>query len=247
MLDTPHHVTQRGNGRRVIFETDNDRLVYLGLLQQHAKQQRLAILGYCLMPNHVHLIAVPESEGSLRRTLRNIHGRYAAYLNIRQASSGHVWQGRYYSCPMDDDHLWTALRYIERNPVRAGMVRDATDFPWSSARVHLGGGRDGLIDLAPWSERWTLDEWSEFLSATELEPESEALRRSTHSGRRSAPRNSRSVSKRSWRGHCWHDAVEGRRRSRHFARRRSASWPPCDRPQNWKTFRLSPGLIARKG
>jgi putative transposase len=183
VLETAHHVTQRGNGRRVIFETDSDRLVYLGLLQQYTKQQRLAILGYCLMPNHVHLITVPEREGSLRNTLRNVHGRYAAYLNVRQASSGHVWQGRYYSCPMDDDHLWTALRYVERNPVRAGMVREAADFAWSSARSHMGGGWDGMIDLTPWSERWTLDEWREFLSATEFERESEALRRSTHCGR----------------------------------------------------------------
>jgi putative transposase len=183
VLETPHHVTQRGNGRRVVFETDNDRLVYLGLLQQHAKLQRLAILGYCLMPNHVHVIAVPGREGAMRTALRNAHGRYAAYLNARHATSGHVWQGRYYSCPMDDDHLWTALRYIERNPVRAGMVRDAAEFPWSSARIHVGGGWDGLIDVAPWSARWTLDEWGEFLAATEFERESDAIRRSTHSGR----------------------------------------------------------------
>jgi putative transposase len=182
-LDTPHHVTQRGNGRRVVFETDNDRMVYLGLLQQHARLRRLAILGYCLMPNHVHLIVVPQREDSLRTALRNAHGRYAAYLNTRQATSGHVWQGRYYSCPMDDAHLWSALRYTERNPVRAGMVRDAAEFPWSSARLHAGGGWDGMIDLGPWSERWTLDEWREFLAATEFERESEALRRSTHSGR----------------------------------------------------------------
>jgi putative transposase len=182
-LDTPHHVTQRGNARRVIFETDNDRMVYLRLLQQHAKQQHLAILGYCLMPNHAHLIALPQREGSLRGTLRNVHGRYAAYLNARQAASGHVWQGRYYSCAMDEDHLWTALRYVERNPVRAGMVRDAADFPWSSARLHLGGGWDGMIDLALFSERWTLDEWRDFLTATEFERESDALRRSTHNGR----------------------------------------------------------------
>jgi putative transposase len=182
-LDTPHHVTQRGNGRRVVFETDNDRMVYLGLLQQHARLRRLAILGYCLMPNHVHLIVVPQREDSLRTALRNAHGRYAAYLNTRQATSGHVWQGRYYSCPMGDAHLWSALRYTERNPVRAGMVRDATEFPWSSARIHAGGGWDGMIDLGPWSEHWTVDEWREFLTATELERESEALRRSTHSGR----------------------------------------------------------------
>ena len=182
-MDTPHHVTQRGNGRRVVFETDNDRMVYLGLLQQHARLRHLAILGYCLMPNHVHLIVVPHREDSLRTALRNAHGRYAAYLNTRLATSGHVWQGRYYSCPMDDGHLWSALRYTERNPLRAGMVRDATEFPWSSARIHAGGGWDGMIDLGPWSERWTVDEWREFLTATELERESDALRRSTHSGR----------------------------------------------------------------
>ena len=183
MLDTPHHVTQRGNGRRVVFETDSDRLVYLSLLHQHATQHRLAILGYCLMPNHVHLILVPQRQDSLRTALRNTHGRYAAYLNTRQATSGHVWQGRYFSCPMDDDHLWTAMRYTERNPVRAGMVRDPVEFPWSSARVHVGGGNDGLTELRPWSERWTHDEWREFLAATEFERENDAIRRNTHTGR----------------------------------------------------------------
>jgi putative transposase len=183
VLETPHHVTQRGNGRRVVFETDNDRLVYLGLLQQHARLQRLAILGYCLMPNHVHLVVVPEREGSLRTALRNAHGRYAAYLNARQASSGHVWQGRYYSCPLGEDHLWAALRYTERNPVRAGMVEDAAEFPWSSARIHVGGGWDGLVDVGLWAARWTLTEWREFLAATEFERESDAIRHSTHSGR----------------------------------------------------------------
>ena len=182
-LDTPHHVTQRGNGRRVVFETDNDRLVYLSLLHQHATHQRLAILGYCLMPNHVHLILVPQRENSLRVALRNIHGRYASYLNTRQAASGHVWQGRYYSCPMDDYHLWTALRYTERNPVRAGIVSDPVDFPWSSARIHVGDGYDGLLDLRPWLDRWTHDDWREFLAATEFERQNDAIRRSTHSGR----------------------------------------------------------------
>ena len=167
----------------MVFETDNDRLVYLGLLQQHAKSRRLAILGYCLMPNHVHLIVVPEREDSLRTAMRNAHGRYAAYLNARQATSGHVWQGRYYSCPLGEDHLWAALRYTERNPVRAGMVVDAAEFPWSSARVHASGGWDGLVDVGLWSERWTLAEWRDFIAVTEFERESEAIRRSTHCGR----------------------------------------------------------------
>jgi putative transposase len=183
VVETPHHVTQRGNGRRVVFETDNDRLVYLGLLQQHAKLQRLAVLGYCLMPNHVHLIVVPEREASLQTALRNAHGRYALYLNARQLTSGHVWQGRYYSCPLGEEHLWAALRYTERNPVRAGMVEDAAQFPWSSALSHVSGDWGSLVDTGLWSARWTPGDWREFLAATEFERESDAIRRSTHSGR----------------------------------------------------------------
>src|ERR1035441_3100540 len=152
-------------------------------VSQRPERHLLVILGYCLMPNHVHLVVVPEREASLQTALRNAHGRYATYLNARQATSGHVWQGRSYSCPLGEDHLWAALRYTERNPVRAGMVGDAVDYPWSSARVHVGGGWDSLVDVGLWSERWTLTEWREFLAATEFERESDAIRHSTHSGR----------------------------------------------------------------
>jgi putative transposase len=187
VLETPHHVTQRGNARREVFETDSDRLVYLSLLRQHAELQKLGLLGYCLMPNHVHLIVVPHRDDALRTALRNVHGRYAAYLNARQATSGHVWQGRYYSCPMDEAHLWTALRYAERNPVRAGMVGDPLEYRWSSARVHAGGGSDGMIEIADWAARWTSREWCGYLEATGTEREYEAIRRSTHSGRPLGP------------------------------------------------------------
>ncbi len=183
VLETAHHVTQRGNARREVFETDSDRLVYLSLLRHHARQAKLGILGYCLMPNHVHLIAIPHREDALRTALRGAHGRYAAYLNARQARSGHVWQGRYYSCPMDEAHLWTALRYAERNPVRAGIVRDPLDFAWSTARLHAGAGSDGFVELDDFQARWTSPEWCEFLAATAGEREAEALRRSTFRGR----------------------------------------------------------------
>lgn len=182
-LETPHHVTQRGNARREVFETDSDRLVYLSLLQHHAKLQKLGILGYCLMPNHVHLIAVPHREAALANALRSTHGRYAAYLNARHGSSGHVWQGRYYSCPMDENHLWTALRYAERNPVRAGMIGDPVSYPWSSARVHTCGGWDGILELDDFTARWTPAEWREFLEAPDEGRERDAIRRSTHCGR----------------------------------------------------------------
>jgi len=182
-VDTPHHVTQRGNGRQEVFFTDNDRLVYLSLLQQHSRRLRLDLLGYCLIPNHVHLIVVPHAEEALPRVLHQTHGRYAAYLNSRRSASGHVWQGRYYSCPMDENHLWTALRYVERNPVRAGMVGQPADYAWSSARAHTSGDRDPLIDVTEWSARWTVNEWSDFLMQPSAGQEADRVRRSTHCGR----------------------------------------------------------------
>jgi len=184
-VDTPYHLTQRGNARRTVFETDSDRLVYMSLLQECARLYRLDILGYCRMRNHVHLIVLPRRLDSMPRTLRCAHGRYAAYLNARRAASGHVWQGRYYSCPMDENHLWTALRYIERNPVRAQIADRAESYPWSSARVHCNEGySDGFVDLEMWRNRWSAEEWREFLAcARGEEEEADHIREYTHSGR----------------------------------------------------------------
>lgn len=184
-VDTPYHVTQRGNARRAVFETDSDRLVYMSLLQEFARLHRLSILGYCLMRKHIHLIALPRRLDSMPQALRCAHGRYAAYFNARRAASGHVWQGRYYSCPMDENHLWTALRYIERNPVRAQIADPAESFLWSSARVHCNEGySDGLVDLEMWRSRWSAEEWREFLAFTNgADEEAERIRQSTHNGR----------------------------------------------------------------
>jgi len=184
MPDVPHHVTQRGNARQVIFDSDADRLIYLGLLQQHAELYRLSLLGYCLMSNHVHLIAVPRTAQSLALALRHTHARYAAYRNARQRSNGHVWQGRFYSCPLDDVHLWTALRYLELNPVRARMVADACAWPWSSANLHCGLAlRENWLDLHLWQGRWSAAEWVEFLAGAESDEDLTALRQFTHTGR----------------------------------------------------------------
>ena len=184
-VDTPYHVTQRGNARRAVFETDSDRLVYMSLLQECARLHRLSILGYCLMRNHVHLIALPRRLDSMPLVLRCAHGRYAAYLNARRAASGHVWQGRYYSCPMDENHLWTALRYIEHNPVRAQIADQAESYLWSSARVHCNEGyTDGLVYLEMWRNRWSAQEWREFLAcASAAGEEAEHIRQYTHNGR----------------------------------------------------------------
>src|SRR5579871_771625 len=117
-VDVPHHITQRGNAGRFVLECDADRLVYLHLLQHYSQLYHLSLLGYCLMTNHVHLIAVPERNQAMELALKQTHGRYATYFNARYECSGHVWQGRYYSCPLDLAHLWAALRYTELNPVR---------------------------------------------------------------------------------------------------------------------------------
>jgi putative transposase len=184
VVDVAHHVTQRGNARQVIFDNDVDRGTYLELLRKYSELHQLALLGYCLMSNHVHLIAVPRAADALAQSLKHTHGRYASYWNTRGRSSGHVWQGRFYSCPLDDRHRWTALRYVELNPVRAGLVMAAEQWRWSSAQSHVGGhGPDPWLEMDLWNRRWTAAEWREYLRDGESQVEIRALRQYTHTGR----------------------------------------------------------------
>jgi putative transposase len=184
VVDVAHHVTQRGNARQVILSSDGDRMTYLELLRYHSELRDLTLLGYCLMSNHVHLIVVPRAAEALAQALKQAHGRYASYWNARNASSGHVWQGRFYSCPLDETHLWRALRYVELNPVRAGMVAEAAQWRWSSAAVHCGGrAPEPVLEMERWRKRWTVAEWSEYLAASESASDVAAVRRYTHTGR----------------------------------------------------------------
>jgi len=185
-IGLPHHVTQRGNARRTVFETDADRFVYLDLLQANCLLYHLSVLGFCLMSNHVHLVVVPERSESLGTAFRYAHCRYASYLNARQNATGHVWQGRYYSCPLDTTHLWVALRYIERNPVRAGLAPAPDRYRWSSAAAHCGHAVAQLplpLDDALWSASWNTASWSEFLKQAGSAEDTEMLRTHTHTGR----------------------------------------------------------------
>jgi putative transposase len=179
-----HHVTQRGNAKRYILDTDEDRAVSLRLLVENAERHRLALLGYCLMSNHVHLVIIPGEADSLAVALKHTHGRYAGYWNAKHSSTGHVWQGRFYSCPLDRPHLWKTLRYAELNPVRAGMVPEATTWPWSSAKMHCGQpATEASLTMEPWSEHWTPSQWKEFLAAGETGAELKRIRQCTHTGR----------------------------------------------------------------
>jgi putative transposase len=184
-VGVPHHVTQRGNNRQRIFDSDEDRLVYLKLLREYADRRRLVIWGYCLMDNHVHLIAAPQREDALARTLRQAHADYARYVNVKRRTSGHFWQNRYFSCALDGNYCWTALAYVERNPVRAGLTREAGEWKWSSAQWHLYGARGAdWLDPGEWRKRYTPEQWREVLRTTVgEEAQAERIREATRTGR----------------------------------------------------------------
>lgn len=149
----PHHITQRGNRRERTFFEDGDYALYLDLLAQAAEQAHTEIWSYCLMPNHVHIIAVPSDEDGLRRTFRYVHRHYTGYINARLRTTGHLWQGRFSSVAMDEEHLHQAFRYVALNPVRAQLVKRPEDWRWSSVRAHFAGADDHVVKVDPALER----------------------------------------------------------------------------------------------
>jgi len=181
--EIPHHVTQRGNNREAVFFDDDDRRMYLELLRDHADRFGAKLWAYCLMPNHVHLVIEPRAEDSLAKAVGRTNFRYAQRLNLTHGRSGHLWQNRFFSCALDDMHLWRAIRYVERNPVRARMVRLPWRYAWSSAAAHVGeadGG--GLLDLAAWRREWTPSRWRTQLEHLDND-QMKAIRDHTHTGR----------------------------------------------------------------
>lgn len=149
----PHHVTQRGNRRERTFFEDGDYALYLDLLADAAQRARTEIWSYCLMPNHVHIILVPHDADGLRRTFGDLHRRYTGYINARMRTTGHLWQGRFSSVAMDEAHLVAAFRYVALNPVRARLVKRATDWKWASTLALCDAADDGVVTVAPALER----------------------------------------------------------------------------------------------
>ncbi len=178
--DCPHHVTQRGNRRAPVFADEEDRNVYIGLLKKYAEKHDLDIWAYCLMTNHVHFVAVPRSAVALSRTFRDAHTVYAQRFNREWGQSGHVFQGRFFSCPMDDPYMWATVRYTERNPVRARIVERAEDYPWSSAAAHCGLRMDSLLSEG-FPPEGIISDWSAWLRE-EDEQMLKTIRRQTHVG-----------------------------------------------------------------
>lgn len=177
-----HHVTQRGNRGEKVFFSEADRLRYLELLQEYADKHRLQILAYCLMDNHVHLVVVPETLTALAAALKPVHLRYAQHVNWTHNQTGRLWQGRFFSCPLDEAHCLAAIRYVERNPVRAGLAREAEAYPFSSAAGHVGLRVDPILTRNREIEE-AVGDWSHWLAREEDKATLTGIRQQTRTGR----------------------------------------------------------------
>jgi len=181
----PHHITQRGNYRQDVFVNADDREQYLAWIREYSTEYGLSILAYCLMQNHVHFIAIPTESESLARTFNTAHMRYSQYFNKKLKQRGHLWQGRFYSCVLDEHHLLLAARYIERNPVRAGLVNKPWQWPWSSAIAHINEKENSPIELGDLFGiiGMSYGSWAKYIDSQEEENFLQNIREHTLTGR----------------------------------------------------------------
>lgn len=142
----PHHIVQRGVRSMDIFSVEQDRVAYLNLLREQGDRCGVTFLAYCLMTNHVHLLAIPKHHDSLARAIGEAHRLYTRMINFREGVRGYLFQGRFSSCPVSTDiYLLTAVQYILRNPVKAKIVKTAWEYQWSSAAYHCGLTKHDLL------------------------------------------------------------------------------------------------------
>jgi len=177
----PHHVIQRGHRSEVVFFKKEDRQTYLKILANFARKYGVKIWSYCLMTNHIHLVAIPSTSDSLAKLMRQVHKNYTMVINIRNNWKGTLWQGRYLSYPMDERYLYKCVRYIERNPVRAKIVERPEDYPWSSARAHVFGLADEVLSGSSFLQQ--IHDWRAYLAENESKNDLEEIRKNQGSGR----------------------------------------------------------------
>ena len=177
----PHHITQRGNRRERVFFHDDDYALYRDWLAESCRKFGVEVWAYCQMPNHVHLILAPADAAGLGLALARAHRLYAGFVNARARQTGHVFQGRFGSVPMNEEHLIAAVRYVALNPVRARLVARAQDWPHSSVGAHLRGQDDGFVRTGPVLDR--IARFADLLETDADDPAFAALRRSELIGR----------------------------------------------------------------
>ena len=173
----PHHVVQRGNNKQYVFFSDEDRERYIDLLRKYSSQFNCIINAYCLMNNHVHTLLVPGNTKALSKTMHRLGLTYAQYINRKYNRTGRLWETRFHSSLVDRDaYLWIVCRYIERNPVRAGIVLYPKDYKWSSVRCSISE-RDRSFVKSPWQDPEDKEEYIKFLNTPENIEEVEMIER----------------------------------------------------------------------
>ncbi|MFM7024215.1 MAG: transposase [Flavobacteriales bacterium] len=177
----PYHITQRGNYRQDIFEDDFDREKYLEFFMMYKESFDLKLYAWCLMSNHVHFIVEPSTEKTLAQVFNATHVAYSKYFNKKRGVFGHLWQGRFYSCALDNDHLYEALRYVELNPLRARMAKKIESYNWTSAKMRITG--KGKIPLDSIRNYLEIDDWQDYLMEGVNEDLINEIRSKTRTGR----------------------------------------------------------------
>lgn len=164
-----HHVVSRGNDKMAIFKNGQEKERYLRRFSLVAAEEKVWVQGYCIMDNHVHWLLTPTTANGLARLFRRVHTWWAMTFNRKHGRTGHLMQGRFHSSPLAEDHYWTALRYVELNPLRAHLVRRAEDFAFSSARARLAGAEDRFVAITPIATRclYSRHEWRAFLEESD--------------------------------------------------------------------------------
>lgn len=177
----PHHITQRGVRKQTTFFEPTDYRAYLDMAEALLEESRIDFYAYCLMPNHIHAIVVPHDETALSTYFATLHRRYARRTNALHEWRGHLWQERFYSVVMRASHTLAAMRYVELNPVRAGLVQLPHAWPWSSARGNLDITSDPLVDRD--KTRQIVSDWRAYLDESSDSRQIDDLRRQTRTGR----------------------------------------------------------------
>jgi putative transposase len=179
----PHHIIQRGNNRERVFIDPTDYEKYLSFLLQYSREKEVAVFAYCLMPNHVHLLVKPSEQEALSKMMQGITLCYSKYFNGENGRTGRLWECRYHSTVIDgDSYLWTVSKYIENNPVRAGMVKRPEDYPYSSAKTHILGSKDPLLK-EPLFDKGELNEYKGFIRSEQDKKITEEIRKQTRLGK----------------------------------------------------------------
>ena len=178
--DYCYHVINRGNARAEVFHAEGDYQAFVTLLAQASQRIPMRLLAYCLMPNHFHLAVWPYHDGDLSRWMQWLLTAHVRRYHQWHESSGHVWQGRFKAFPIEqDEHLLTVLRYVERNPVRAGLVTRAEDWRWSSARRWVESSRGPRIEAGPVVRP---EPWLAWINESMTEAEVQQIRESVNRG-----------------------------------------------------------------